>query len=322
MCRGDRREAIYHGEDDCRLFLETLGEVCDRTGFRIHSYVLMPNHYHLLLETPEANLVVGMKWFQGTYTQRFNRRHDLSGHLFQGRYKAIPVEPGNGEYFRRVSDYIHLNPARSHLVGSERGGLERYAWSSYPGFTGNQPLPKWLHRGRVFSAHGLGDDGRANQRKYAGIMAQRVSEIQGENSAEEIEAELKKIRRGWYLGSDLFRDDLMDRVDRAAQGKKRESYRNEGMCRHDESEAVKLLEQATRRLKVGSAELCRRKQTDAVKQAVAWWVKSQSVVSDEWLCERLEMGSRSNIYRAVARYREDFDEEAQAIKAKLKLCAD
>ena len=63
MCRGDRREAIFRGEEDCELFLETLGELCERTGFRIHSYVLMGNHYHLLLETPEPNLVAGMSWF-------------------------------------------------------------------------------------------------------------------------------------------------------------------------------------------------------------------------------------------------------------------
>ena len=85
MCRGDRREAIFRSDADRLLMLETLLETCERTGFLLHSYVLMPNHYHLLLETPEPNLVAGMKWFQGTYTQRFNVRNRLSGHLFQGR---------------------------------------------------------------------------------------------------------------------------------------------------------------------------------------------------------------------------------------------
>ena len=322
MCRGDHREAIFHGDNDYRLFLETLEEVCERTGFRINSYVLMPNHYHLLLETPEANLVAGMKWFQGTYTQRFNRRHDLNGHLFQGRYKAIPVEPENGDYFRRVSDYIHLNPARAHLLDSACPELKQYTWSSYPYFTGNEPLPEWLHRQRVFSAHGLGNDGRANQRKYARLLELHVLEIQEGNTTEQIETELKEIRRGWYLGSDLFRDDLMDRVDQSVQGNKRESYRNEGMRRHDESEAEKLIEKATRQLKVELADLCGRKQTDIVKQGVAWWVKSRSIVSDAWLCEKLAMGSRSNIYRAVTRYRKDCDKEIESIKDKLKLCAD
>ena len=88
MCRGGRREAIFVDEADREMFLATLAEMCARSGMRVHSYVLINNHSHLLLETPEANLVAGMKWFQGTYTQRFKARHRRCGHLFQGRYKA------------------------------------------------------------------------------------------------------------------------------------------------------------------------------------------------------------------------------------------
>jgi hypothetical protein len=102
----------------------------------VHSYVLMTNHYHLLVETPARHLVAGMKWFQGTYTQRYNHAHRLVGHLFQGRYKAIPIEAEEPEYFRLVSDYIHLNPARAGCLDREdpdlaswkapcRGGGER-----------------------------------------------------------------------------------------------------------------------------------------------------------------------------------------------------
>ena len=94
MCRGDRRENIFEDDLDRARFLETLREVCRRTGWKIHAYVLMSNHYHWLLETPEANLVAGMRWFQSCYTARYNRRHRKAGHLFQGRYKAMLVEPG------------------------------------------------------------------------------------------------------------------------------------------------------------------------------------------------------------------------------------
>ena len=79
ISRGDRGEAIYQDDEDQRLFLQFLGEVCERTGWLIHAFVVMTNHYHILLETPQANLVVGMKWLQGTYTQRFNLRHGLRG---------------------------------------------------------------------------------------------------------------------------------------------------------------------------------------------------------------------------------------------------
>ena len=85
MNRGDRREPISKDDADQQRFVETLGEACAKTSWHVHAYVLMPNHFHLVVETPQPNLVVGMKWFLGTYTSRFNRRHKLFGHLFSGR---------------------------------------------------------------------------------------------------------------------------------------------------------------------------------------------------------------------------------------------
>jgi len=132
MARGNQGQEIFKDDRDRQCFLETLGEACEKTGWTIHAYVLMGNHYHLLVETPEGNLVSGMKWVQGAYTQRYNSRHRLFGHLFQGRYKAAIVDGRDEDYFQVVSTYIHLNPARANLirVGAER--LKGYRWSSYP----------------------------------------------------------------------------------------------------------------------------------------------------------------------------------------------
>ena len=177
MCRGDRRETIFRDGEDGRCFLDTLAEVCARTGFRIHAYVLMGNHYHLLLETPEPNLVAGMKWFQGTYTQRFNRRHHLSGHLFQGRYKAIPVSVEDAGYFRMLSDYIHLNPARAHLLDAEKPVLAAYTWSSFSRFVRETVLPEWLARHRVFESHELPDEGRGSRRRYGMMLERRATDV-------------------------------------------------------------------------------------------------------------------------------------------------
>ena len=116
MSRGDRGAAIVRNDDDRVLFMETLGDACARTGWRIHAYVLMDNHYHLLLETPEANLVKGMAWFLSTYTLRYNARHKQRGHVFQGRYKAVMIEPEEGGFTERVSTYIHLNPLCARMV--------------------------------------------------------------------------------------------------------------------------------------------------------------------------------------------------------------
>ena len=85
-----------------------LGQACEKTGWRIHAWVLMSNHYHLLAETPEANLVAGMKWLQATYTQRYNSRHSIFGHLFQGRYKALVVDGAAGNYLEVVSERLWM----------------------------------------------------------------------------------------------------------------------------------------------------------------------------------------------------------------------
>ncbi len=144
MCRGNRQEAIFKDNKDHGQFLDTLEEVSERNGWRIHAFVLMGNHYHLLLETPEANLVDGMRWLQSTYTQRFNARHRVRGHLFQGRYKALPVD--QGEYFRTVADYIHLNPARAHAFDLKTGQLTDYKWSSFCGYTKTGQTPRIFNR--------------------------------------------------------------------------------------------------------------------------------------------------------------------------------
>jgi putative transposase len=154
LARGNRREAIFSDEEDRRYFLKVLSEACGRTGWRIHAWVLLNNHYHLMLETPEANLVEGMKWVQNTYTRRFNLRHGLWGRLFGDRYKSVLVE-GEGFYYETLLDYIHLNPARARLVNPERAqSVLDYAWSSLSGGMhchpkggqgGWQPEADWQH---------------------------------------------------------------------------------------------------------------------------------------------------------------------------------
>jgi putative transposase len=120
MNRGDRQEPIYQDDADHTRFLQTLGEACRKTDWQIHAYCLMGNHFHVVLETPGANLVAGMRWFLSTYTARFNRRHKLFGHLFSGRYKALLVDGSGNGYLRTVCDYVHLNPVRAKLLQPEQ----------------------------------------------------------------------------------------------------------------------------------------------------------------------------------------------------------
>ena len=109
MSRGDRCEPIFLNDTDRYGFLATLAEACAKTDWQVHAYCLMRNHFHLVVETPNGNLVAGMKWFLGTYTKRFNRRHQLFGHVFSGRYKALIVDGSGTGYLRTVCDYVKVS---------------------------------------------------------------------------------------------------------------------------------------------------------------------------------------------------------------------
>jgi len=146
MNRGDRKEAIVRDDQDRQRFVETLGEACQKTGWQVHAYCLMGNHFHLVVETPRAKLSAGMRWFLGTYTARFNRRHKLFGHLFSGRYKALIVDGRGNGYLKTVCDYVHLNPVRAKLLQAEEP-LQAYAWSSYGAYLQRaQRSPEWLRK--------------------------------------------------------------------------------------------------------------------------------------------------------------------------------
>ena len=119
MNRGDHRQPIFRDDLDHKHFLTTLAEVCTKTDWQVHAFCLMGNHFHVV-ETPSANLVAGMRWFLGTYTARFNRRHKLFGHLFSGRYKALVVDGSGNGYLRTVCDYVHLSERSRHFIPARR----------------------------------------------------------------------------------------------------------------------------------------------------------------------------------------------------------
>ena len=136
--RGDRREVIYRDDQDRTDWLRVLGEVCSRFNWRCHVYCEMTNHYHFVVETPDANLSKGMRQLNGVYTQASNRRHGLVGHLFQGRFKAILVE--RDAYLLELARYVVLNPVRAGMV-PEAGD---WPWSSYRSMVGQDSAPAWL----------------------------------------------------------------------------------------------------------------------------------------------------------------------------------
>jgi putative transposase len=143
--RGNERKNIFLADGDRVKFLEVLEDYHDRYGILIHSYGLMDNHYHLILETPRGNLLKVMHGINSSYTGYFNRKYGRSGHLFQGRYKGIVVE--RDTYLLSLSRYVHLNPVRAGVV--ERP--EHYRWSSYLGYIGKGKESEWVEYAWVLS---------------------------------------------------------------------------------------------------------------------------------------------------------------------------
>ena len=143
--RGNERKEIFKSQRDREKFLSYLESSTQRYDALIHVFCLMENHYHLFLETPSGNLSQIMRHINGAYTTYFNVKRQRSGHLFQGRYKAILVDVD--EYAKELSRYIHLNPLRAGIVEK----LEEYPWSSYPYYIGLEKAPAWLARNSILS---------------------------------------------------------------------------------------------------------------------------------------------------------------------------
>lgn len=184
--RGNRHKTIYHHDSDRRLWLEVLAHVCERHHFVIHSFCQMTNHYHLLVETVEANLSRGMRQLNGLYSQQINRRHELAGHLFQGRYKAILVQKES--YLLEVSRYIVLNPLRAKMVST----LDEWQWSSHHFLTRAKQSPSWFERDWLLSHFG---DNHA-----AAIPAYQAFVMAGVDQASPLSASRHQI----LLGDDDF----------------------------------------------------------------------------------------------------------------------
>ncbi|MCJ7772133.1 MAG: transposase, partial [Desulfobacterales bacterium] len=145
MNRGRRAEKIFHDKDDYQMFVDLLKETAEMWNIRVSAYCLLPNHYHLLIQTPEANISRSMRHLNGVYTQRYNSKHSCDGQLFRGRYKSILVSEDS--YLLQVVRYIHRNPLKARLVKK----LEDYPWSSHKAYLSVAKKWGWLHKKFILS---------------------------------------------------------------------------------------------------------------------------------------------------------------------------
>jgi REP element-mobilizing transposase RayT len=283
MNRGDRREAVFRDDADRQRFLATLGDTCVKTRWQVLAVCLMPNHFHLVVETPDANLVAGMKWLLGTYTNRFNRRHQLVGHLFSGRYKALLVEGSGGGYLKTVCDYVHLNPSRAALIPPE-APLRSYPWSSWPEYlkrTG-QRWP-WLGVERLLGEYGVPKESAAGRHHLERELEARRRAESG--------ADYRAIRRGWYFGEEAFRKELIERMGQRVGAEHYGEVRRESAVQR----AEELIRTELARLGWPEAELARRRKGDRAKVALAARLRAETTMTVKWIAARLAMGTAAHL---------------------------
>ncbi|MDQ2947623.1 MAG: transposase [Acidobacteriota bacterium] len=287
VSRGDRREDIFRDDGDRTEFMRTLGEACAKTGWQVHAYCLMRNHFHLVVETPQPNLSLGMKWLLGTYTQRFNRRHRVWGHLFGGRYKAQLIDRRSAGYLLRACNYVHLNPARAGLIGRQRK-LESYGWSSYPAYLVPKLRPIWLRVDRLMGEHGLQKDAAGTRRE----LGRRMMAVWAEKSEQEEEV----FQHGWQIGAEDFIDWLADKL--ARPGRKGERARERAET--DAARAEAMVQEGLRKIRWRESELTHQPKGHPAKTKIARKLRRETPMSRQWIADRLRMGSPSYVSALLA----------------------
>jgi putative transposase len=184
--RGDRKDLVFRDDSDRLAWLSMLGTVCKQFNFVVHSFCQMTNHYHLVIETIDGNLARGMRQLNGVYSQYFNRRHGLVGHVVQGRYKAILVQKES--YLLELARYVVLNPIRAGMVAS----LADWEWSSHPYFMRTEGKPPWMETDWLLSH--FGNEGTGARYAYNAFVM----------NGRGLLSPLREVRHQMLLGDSAF----------------------------------------------------------------------------------------------------------------------
>ena len=290
--RGNYRRDLFTDKGAAEAFERTLAQAAERFGWLLHAYAMMRNHFHLGLEIAEPNLSEGMKWLQGTWIRRYNGFRHLVGRPFQGRYKALLVEPGMP--FGQVCHYIHLNPVRAGVVPPEKA--VDYPWSSLPKFVSGK-APAWLTGRTVLSTAGDLPDTAAGWRKY-----QQYLEFLATDPGAKKELVARRMSRGWCVGGDGFRQQM--REEARARGAELERYAGlepeEVLGEREHAWEQRLAELARGAGVDLQSQPVRKSAPEKVRLAAA--MKRCTSVSNGWLAGRLRMGQPASASQFVRRY--------------------
>jgi len=320
--------SIVRDDIDRETFVRTLAQAAQRSGIEVHGWVLMKNHYHLLVSTPEPNLSRAMGWFQNAFTRRINTRHQFWGRLFGDRYKSILVEPG--EAFAAVLDYIHLNPVRAGLIGNSEG-VDSYRWSSLPDYL--KPIskrPKWAMVERGLSTNECVDTAKGRkeflhllERKVDWTNPMKAGLTQGEGRGRPDLSLRSSLRRGWFFGSEAFRERLLglagglmeEKLQKRADGYAGES----GLLDYGEDKARRILAAGLREQGLERNLLDAMPKRDPRKVLIADLLQAHTTVKLDWIRSELHMGDRSGCCRRIKEFRAGKNAKLEQIqKAILK----
>jgi hypothetical protein len=290
--RGNYRRDLFENPGAAEAFLVTLFQAADKFGWQVHAYVLMRNHFHLAVETPEPTLGEGMHWLQSSMATRFNRLRAESGHLFQGRYQALLIEEVTA--LARVVDYIHLNPVRAKVVLPEQ--VADYRWSSLAALL-KGPRPTALKAQDWLRAIGDWSDNPAGHRAYAGYLRELA-----QDEAAWAREGLVGLAQGWAIGTLAWRRSLAKEHSARAL--------TTGLPRAERLELRQASWQASLASNLATlgkspADLKTKPLKQPWKIELAGRIRTQSGASIGWLAEQLQLGGSATLRGYLHRAKSD-----------------
>jgi REP element-mobilizing transposase RayT len=290
--RGNYKTHIFSQEKAKQSFEDCLFNACVRYRWRLYAYCLLSNHYHIAVETSEANLSQGMQWLQSTFANRFNRAHLSHGHLFQGRFKSLVVE--RDEYLGPLIHYIHLNPIRANLV--QRDSIETYRWSTLWYL-----LRKRKRNESMELEHGLYYAGNLpDTMKGRRIYLQHLLWIPSDIKAKR-RIQSSRLCRGWALGNKQFKEELVDRFLPVGQVGHLEG---KDFSEANEIRWNRILEKCLTVMEKDSRDIRMDKKTVHWKSLIALFMKDNTSVSNVWLTKHLNMGIPQGVSRSTRKLAE------------------
>jgi REP element-mobilizing transposase RayT len=285
ISRGNYRKDLFSHDKTAEAFERTIFEAAKRCGWRLFAYVIMSNHYHLAIQTPDPNMVEGMRWLQSTFATRFNRFRNERGHVFQGRYKSLLINEDRP--LLGLIDYIHLNPVRAEICTVEE--IKGYVRSSFPKYFKRSVQPP-LDRTTLLRLADLPDT-LGGMRKYAERL-----QLVDERDPKAREKLAKQYCRGWFLGSSKAKKELAKDL---AESNPTVDWEGVDLKELNEQTWEGIVQTEMKRLKKAEAHIKTEAKGADWKVTIAKRLRKETTAKNPWIAQRLHMGHPNYVSNLV-----------------------